>query len=135
MRLVLALLVVLSGCGLYEDGYPDDTDTVIETLTCPGEPAQAQSVTYSGMTLTVAATYGGCEATRIWACWDGDVGNAGAMEPFMASISIHHEPAGNCDALFTSELSFSIEPIVDDWLGYVRLFIGGVTIDWQRNPE
>ncbi|MBZ0238254.1 MAG: hypothetical protein K8M05_38440 [Deltaproteobacteria bacterium] len=133
MRIVLAALLVVPGCLLADGGddYPDDTSVVLVTDACPGPQAIVESVTYEGTDMTVVASYGGCGATRLWACWDGRYATS---DPAQTRIDIHHEPAGNCDALLTSQLTFSLVPMVDGVgpLQRVRITVGGIPVDWQR---
>jgi hypothetical protein len=138
MRLVLIALTVLAGCAADGTDYPADTSMVLVDETCPGEPANVGAVSYAGTDMSVTATYGGCQATRIWACFDG---RYAISDPPMAEIHINHEPAGDCDALLASSLTFSLSPMVDDAgvLGDVQriiLFVGengaSTRVDWQR---
>jgi hypothetical protein len=138
MRFAFAALAVLAACAADGNDYPDDTSAVLVTEECPGEPAGVTAVTYAGTDMTVTASYGGCQATRIWACFDGSYA---ISDPPMAEIHINHEPAGDCDALLTSSLTFSLSPVVDDAgvLGDVQriiLFVGesgaSTRVEWQR---
>ena len=134
MRLVLASLLVLAACD-GGDGYPEDTSAVIVMWDCPGEESTVDTVSYVGTDMTVTASYGGCEATRQWVCWNGLVPGSGAWPPQLG-LHVFHKPAGECDALQSSTLTFSLSPVVDDRdlrdLSEIIFFVGGHRVDWLR---
>lgn len=136
MRLVFASLVVLGACTDEGDGYPDGM-SVVSSLEegCPGEWSPTVSAaSLVGKDLTVTASYGGCEATRQWACWSGPPGSG--PQQTGAVLFVYHQPAGACDALQSITSTFSIAPVVDHSyfanLSTVSIFVGGQRVEWQR---
>ncbi len=134
MRLALLVapaLALSAGCLLGSgDEYPEDTSRVIVAAAdqCPGELVGEETSTVDGTDLVVTARYGGCDATRIWACWDGTFV---ATAPPFAYVAIHHEPAGNCDALLQSEARISLAPMSSGPAGSVvqLLILPEVSLD------
>lgn len=113
----LLALLLLPGCIIVtddgrSDDPPSDTSSVIVTTTCPGEPAFVDTAVVVDDRLVVTASYGGCNPAPLWACWDGVFLES---YPVQARIAIHHDDAGPCDALFTSDLSVSLDPVIDGY--------------------
>ena len=104
------------------DDAPSDTSRVIVTDACPGSTAFVDSAEVVGNRLVVTAGYGGCSNTQIWACWDGSFLES---YPVQAPIAVHHEPAGDCDALLSDTISVSLDPVID---GHVDAYGGTDTI-------
>lgn len=100
----------LAACGDNIEVYPDTTEAqaIVVAPACPGSEAQISSARLDGDSLVVTARYGGCAQTRIWACWDGELG---AGDPASASIVVHALPAGDCDALHENTATISLEPM------------------------
>lgn len=131
--LVLPAILVSAGCllGGGGDGYPDDTSAVLvldEGETCPGVIVGNEVSTVDGTDLVVDASYGGCGATRVWVCWDGAFV---ATAPPYAYLWVHHEPAGDCDALITQNARISLAPLSNGPSGSVirLLLMPGVSLD------
>ena len=122
----LAGLLVLPSCIIVVEEDPDDppadTSAVIVTDSCPGSTAFVDSAEVVGDRLVVTAGYGGCSNTQTWACWDGSFLES---YPVQAPITVHHEPAGDCDALLTDTISVSLDPVIE---GHVDAYGGTDTI-------
>lgn len=110
--LLTTSLLGLSACGDNIAVYPDraEATSIVVTDACPGDKAVLSSARLDGTSLVVTAQYGGCQATRIWACWDGDLGTG---DPASANIVVHALPSGDCDAAFTETSTISLEPMLD----------------------
>jgi hypothetical protein len=109
----ILLTTTLFACGDNIQVYPDSTEaaSIVVDPACPGEKAQVSSARLEGTSLVVSATYGGCAATRIWACWDGDRGDG---NPASANIVVHALPAGDCDESLSSTATISLDPMLDE---------------------
>jgi hypothetical protein len=131
LLVVVPALALSTGCLLGGgDDYPEDTSRVIIAAgdECPGELVAEEVSIVDGTDLVVTARYGGCSATRVWACWDGTFV---ATDPPFAYVAIHHEPAGDCDALLQSEARISLAPMSSGPAGSVvqLLILPGVSLD------
>jgi hypothetical protein len=130
-QVVLPALFVSAGCLIgCGDEYPDDTSAVLIAGEgeCPGVMVAEEVSRTEGTNLIVDASYGGCNATRIWACWDGAFV---ATDPPFAYLQIRHEPAGDCDALLSQQATISLAPLSDGPSGSVvqLLILPGVSLD------
>ncbi|HVK77540.1 MAG TPA: hypothetical protein VM734_29745 [Kofleriaceae bacterium] len=144
IRLLAPLLVaplaacVLGGADPDDPDDPDDVDSPTDPSVllvedpCPGDQAQVAEAQLDGEALVVTAGYGGCTATRLWACWDGLFLTS---DPPQAIIAVRHQPAGVCDAYFTQTERISLAPLLDaleDWapMTTLRIHVGDTTLVW-----
>ena len=115
---LLVSLLALPSCIIVVEDDPDDppadTSEVVVTPSCPGDPAYVENAEVVGDRLVVTASHGGCAPAEMWACWDGTFLES---NPVQIPIAIHHAPAGDCDALFTSTISVSLDPVIDAYAG------------------
>lgn len=110
---ILLASLLLAACGDNIEVYPDTTEAqaIVVDGACPGVAAQIASARLEGTSLVVTARYGGCAQTRIWACWDGELGTG---DPATADIVVHALPAGDCDALHENSAAISLDPVLAD---------------------
>jgi hypothetical protein len=126
LLLSTSLATFLPACGDNLAAFPDDTTAILIEASCPGDPAQVVAARLDGTLLVVTAQYGGCARTRVWACWDGQLG---AGDPASAEVVIHAEPAGDCDASFEQSATISLDPMLDG--EPVMIHAGGHDLLWR----